>query len=501
MHFDQKTFISAGVMSAMFLGTPVFADVGARDVWESWRDYLAGMGNEITATEQEDGNTLTVRDLIMNVAMPEEEGSVSISFGEMQFVENGDGTVDVVMPNEMPMRILANAEGEDVDAEVMIGHTGMSMVVSGTPEEMTYTYNATQMTAALAKLVVDGEALPDFDVSMVMDGILGRSRMAMGDVITTEQKMSVDSLSYLVKGEDPAGSGSIDLKGSVTGLEGDATGVIPQGDYGDDPTAMFEAGFDINGTYTMQGSDFSLNFIEQGAPGAVSASSGAGSMALEMNGSVMAYNGSVTDVQMNAMGPDIPLPIDVSMGEFGYGIQLPLASGDAPQDLAMNLKLVDLGVSELIWGMFDPGQVLPHDPATLVVDLVGKATVFTNLMTLDENTTEVPGELNALTLKNLQLDVAGATVSGVGDFTFDNTDMVSFDGFPRPEGALDVKILGVNGLMDKLVQMGLLPEEQAMGARMMMSMFSVPGAGPDELNSKIEVNEQGHVLANGQRLK
>jgi len=29
----------------------------------------------------------------------------------------------------------------------------------------------------------------------------------------------------------------------------------------------------------------------------------------------------------------------------------------------------------------------------------------------------------------------------------------------------------------------------------------VPGDGPDTLKSKIEVNAQGHVLANGQRLK
>jgi hypothetical protein len=39
-----------------------------------------------------------------------------------------------------------------------------------------------------------------------------------------------------------------------------------------------------------------------------------------------------------------------------------------------------------------------------------------------------------------------------------------------------------------------------MGARMMMGLFAVP-AGDDVLTSVIEVNEQGHVLANGQRLK
>ena len=49
--------------------------------------------------------------------------------------------------------------------------------------------------------------------------------------------------------------------------------------------------------------------------------------------------------------------------------------------------------------------------------------------------------------------------------------------------------------------MGLLPEEQAMGARMMMGLFAVPGDQPDSLKSKVEFTQDGQVLANGQRLK
>jgi hypothetical protein len=35
----------------------------------------------------------------------------------------------------------------------------------------------------------------------------------------------------------------------------------------------------------------------------------------------------------------------------------------------------------------------------------------------------------------------------------------------------------------------------------MMGLFARPGEGPDSLVSKIEVNAQGHVLANGQRIQ
>ncbi|MFC3119058.1 DUF2125 domain-containing protein [Jhaorihella thermophila] len=118
-----------------------------------------------------------------------------------------------------------------------------------------------------------------------------------------------------------------------------------------------------------------------------------------------------------------------------------------------------------------------------------------------EQTGMPPGELHALTINDLRLSAAGAAVTGKGDFTFDNSDLQSFGGVPRPEGTVKLQIIGANGLIDRLIQMGLVSEDEAMGFRMMLGMLAVPGDGPDTLNSTIEVNEQGQVLANGQRIK
>ena len=78
---------------------------------------------------------------------------------------------------------------------------------------------------------------------------------------------------------------------------------------------------------------------------------------------------------------------------------------------------------------------------------------------------------------------------------------MTFDGMPAPTGAIDLQLVGGNGLLDKLIQMGLVPEDQAMGVRMMMGLFAVPGDQPDSLKSKVEFTQDGQVLANGQRLK
>ena len=51
-----------------------------------------------------------------------------------------------------------------------------------------------------------------------------------------------------------------------------------------------------------------------------------------------------------------------------------------------------------------------------------------------------------------------------------------------------------------LIAMGVLPEDQAMMGRMMMGMFART-VGEDQLSTTIEVNSEGHVLANGQRIQ
>ncbi len=156
--------------------------------------------------------------------------------------------------------------------------------------------------------------------------------------------------------------------------------------------------------------------------------------------------------------------------------------------------------------MFDPTAQLPRDPARLSLDLTASVESFIDLLDVEalmalETSEEAPAMVHGLTLKDLALEMVGASLKGQGAFTFDNTDYDTFDGIPAPDGAIDLELSGANGLLDTLVAMGLLPEEQAMGARMMMGLFAVPGVGDDVLTSKIEVKPDGQILANGQRLQ
>ncbi len=65
-----------------------------------------------------------------------------------------------------------------------------------------------------------------------------------------------------------------------------------------------------------------------------------------------------------------------------------------------------------------------------------------------------PGEIHALDVTDLQVKAVGASVTGSGALTFDNSDLTTFFRRSRSDGKLDLKVVGANALLDKLVAMG-----------------------------------------------
>nr|WP_319948540.1 DUF2125 domain-containing protein [uncultured Shimia sp.] len=492
-----KAFAGATTLAALFT-TSALADVTNREVWDSWRTYMGSTGLDISASENTSGNTLTVSDLILSMAIPEGDGSVTMDMGQVQFRDQGDGTVLVIFEQKMPITVLPKDGNEAV---IEIDYTGMTLVVSGDPSEMTYTYSAAEIGAELVQLMTDGAPSDDVKMALNLTNMQGRSTMAMDDLTKVAQKLSAEGLNFTLFAKDPDG-GDVDMTGSLQGVEMVASSAIPLIENSDDPVALFNSGFAVDADIRHSGSQMTMNVTGDDGPFNADISSGSGTVQMTMSGDQMSYDGTNQAITLNATGAEIPLPLNFTMEELSYGFAMPMLKQDGQQDFRLSMTLGALSIPELLWGMADPGGMLSHEPATVSFDLAGKVTLFADLV--DEQAMEemeAPGELNSLTLNSLLVELIGAKLSGMGGFTFDNTDMATFDGMPRPEGAIDLNLKGANKVIDTLVEMGLLPEEQAMTGRMMMSMFAVPGDGPDDLNSRLEINADGHVLANGQRIQ
>lgn len=486
---------------ALLCATTASADVTAAEVWADWQESLAmyGNGDVTVGAEAMDGDTLTVSDIAL--AFEDETVKVAADVGDMQFQELGDGTVSITGAASFPM-VITTDEGGDI--KVTITQTGLKMIASGTAADLNYALSADQYAFNMDEVMVDGEKV-EADIRFAMNDVTGGYTVKTGEMRDIAYSLDVASLDMLADIISPEIAGDyVTFSGKIQELSTTAEMTLALAENIESPEDMFASGFALDAAYEYTGGDYIFDVTSEGDQASGTASTGAGTLAMKMDASAMSYNSSVKDLEVALNGGSMPFPIEVSMAEYGFGVDMPVAKTKEPADFGLRVNLTDLAVNEAIWAMVDPADAIPHDPATILLDLSGKASLFFDLFDPAQAEAiaeaDVPGELNALTLNDLQLKMAGVDVQGSGDFTFDNTDIVTFDGMPRPMGDATVNITGANALIDSLVQMGLLPEEQAMMGRMMMGMFA-QSTGDDALTATLEINEEGHVIANGQRLQ
>ena len=100
-------------------------------------------------------------------------------------------------------------------------------------------------------------------------------------------------------------------------------------------------------------------------------------------------------VAVSAMSsPEIPFPeLKLGYDEAAFNLVIPVSKSDQPADFALLTRLVGFTISDEIWGMVDPTGALPHDPATVIVDTKGKATLTADLM--DTAEMEAAGDATA----------------------------------------------------------------------------------------------------------
>ncbi len=492
---QRKLLGTATLIAVLLGGTAGHAQVTADDVWKSWTDYYGSLGATVAAgSETREGDTLVIKDATFAGAPT--GGSFKVTLPELRLKELGDGTVELTMSGEVPITSTSTSpQGEKAEMAMKVTQTDLKMLVSGAPADMTYDFSSSVMGVVIESMTVDGTPVPlTFDIGMT--GNTGKYSLKTAGAKALDSTFASESVTFKVAATDPEGTGNFNMSGTMAGLSGTSKATIPDGVNMQDMNAALRAGMLIDGSFTYGGGTYVMDFKDATQSMAANVTAAGGGVNLKMSQDGMAYGGSGGATQMNVTGSQVPFPVDISLAESAFNFALPVTKSDAPQPFAMLVKVIDLSVSDAIWDMVDPTKQLPRDPATVVVDASGMATMLIDLMDpANANSQAMPGQLDQVSLNALQVKVAGAELTGSGAATVDNSA-----GMPKPVGAVDLKLVGANALIDKLVAMGLIPEDQAMGARMMMGMFAVP-AGEDELTSKIEFKEDGGIYANGQRIQ
>lgn len=495
----------AGSTCALLLAGTASAELTAEDVWADWTSYVEGFGYGITGQTNPTSDGLTITGATVTLADPETPGGAVISMDQIVMTETADGTVTIDLPAVMPIEFAVPSETGGADRISMdYRQDGMQITASGAPDALSYEYSADTVTLVSTGFEMDGQILPDGDneIEVVLDAISGTSQASADSLKRYAQSVTASSIRYTTKATDPASGAVSDITGQWqnVSLDGQSTLPLRQID-AEDMDALLAAGMSGNGTFSF---DANATTIAVASPdGSVDASivSDAGEIGVALSQDGVDYTVSQRNTQVEATTSQLPLPLSFEIAETTARVALPVQASDTPSDFALAFELAGFTMADALWSMFDPSGQLPRDPATVALDLAGKAKLLFSVLDPTAATnidpTEPPAELNAVDINRLEVAIAGAKLTGSGAFTFEN----SAGAPPRPTGAVDLSLVGGNGLLDKLVATGLLPEEQAMGARMMMGLLAVPGNAPDTLNSKIEMNAEGHILANGQRIQ
>ena len=503
--FQSK--LPAAAIAVLLSSTAASAQVSAQQVWDAWKGQLAIYGeNGVTiGSEVLEGGVLTVTGITL--AMADESGEMTGDMGDLVFTEVGDGTVMVTMAPEMTLALSSDdGMGTTTDMSMTIVQTGATTLVSGTPEAMNYAVTATRIGLTIDELTSDGAATEGAMVFGINDVTGTYTTTGISDeAMDIDYNLDAASMDILVNLTDPTDGTIVSITGKSEGLTMNAAGMIPVAILGMAPMADFPPGLTMAGGYGFGTSSYEFSFTENGATTAGSVAMGSGTTSFDLSEAGVGFDLATTDLMVSTSGDDMPFPVNVSLGEYGIGMVIPLAPSDTPSDFGFSMNLIDLSVNDEIWAMFDPGAALPRGPATTRIDVTGTATIMANLMDPAAQqdmamTGTPPGQLETLNLNDLLVSFGGAELSGSGALTLDNTDMVTFGGIPKPVGTIELALNGANGLLDRLVQAGLIPEDQVMMGRMMLGMFAVP-VGDDMLTSTIEFTAEGGILANGQRIQ
>ncbi|RYH08688.1 DUF2125 domain-containing protein [Tropicimonas sp. IMCC6043] len=500
----MNAWILGGVSAAALISAPGIGwSLTAQEAWQSWQEAASSYGQTLTNDGEEtmDGK-LTVRNVTMSADM--DDARIAATIGEVVFAEQGDGTVAITMSESFPLTVdgTDSASGEKVDVTVTVEQPGLEMVASDADGGTQLEYSAPALLVKVAEIKIDDQDFP-MQLEVALTDSTGRYAVKSEPGAPVESSFEAAAVTVMVNAKDPEGNGEAKVNAAIAGLTSSS---VAKGMDGADPeemATMLAAGFDVEGVAEYGATTFDFDFNDNGVATKMAGSLTGGSIGFGLDAEGMLYDVGYEGLDFALSGSEIPFPqVTAKLASAATTFRMPVLQSDTAAPFVLRTALEGLEIGEEIWSLFDPAGVLPRDPATLIVDLAGTGRWSIDIfdeeaMMATETSGAAPGAVESIEVRELKLALAGAELTGSGAFALDNSDMQTFDGMPRPEGSANLRLVGGNALLEKLTQMGLVPEDQVMMVRMMTGMFAKPGSGPDELLSEIAVDGSGKVLING----
>ncbi|TQS70325.1 DUF2125 domain-containing protein [Rhodobacteraceae bacterium] len=493
--------VAFGVACLTLGGTASFADVTAQDVWTDSQALYRSMGYELSVkSEDMSGDTLTVTGIQLTQPLSTAEGiegTTQTSMETLRFIEQGDGTVRVEVAAPIKGKSSTSlGDGSITEATNEITLSEDDIVASGAPGDVTYAIDIGKAVVDTTQTVREDKAEFPTKVTFNLDDISGSYHSTAQSGTAQSGTVTVAEITAKGSGSDPGGAG-FDLDGTMKDLTSNWTMQMPEG-MDRQSTFDFYTNKDVNasGDLSFGATTANIAVTAEDGDANIAYSSQSGKVNFGMDNGILTYGGLTENGEVKVRLPNLPMPLQASFDKSSGQLTMPIIAGEQAQAFGVQTELAGLTLSDQIWAMFDPTEQLPRDPADLRVDLSGHAILNQSLFSDAVMQGGMPsGELKDLKINALHLDAVGAELNGDGDLRFN-----SATGMAMPIGTINLALDGAKELMGKLTEMGLLPQDQAMFAQMILGLYAKP-TGDDQLSSQIEFTEDGQILANGQRIQ
>ncbi len=487
-----------------------WAQINATTVWDEFKEIASQRGFKISALVNQSEKGINIKDLsLINRATDTNRvANVEIDLFDIQLLERGDGTVEIRPDYDQEMTIKVYEGREVLSFALQPLSDNTNIIVGGKVGAPDIQINSSLFGLKLKEYGFPSRYLGNefFEASIILNGMALNQAFAGKGQDSPKSSFQAGSVNLFFNFDIPAEqmSGLISYKLKDVFVISRQDNLLSHTSVS--LTDLLENGYNALGSYSVGASsiEFDLSSPDGNLKGEISSENSNVSSSLTQDGLLfdVYFSNGLVKLRSSVM----PIPVDISLKNANYGFTVPILKRLESQNFGLRLGVSDLLIAHDLWRFLDPESNLENGPLNAKIAFSGKARLFESLTELgpdiyeENNSNLIPIEVEEIFLEKLNLSFKGTSMQGEGRVILDNEDLITFDGYPKPVGSFEFVLSGVNALLDKLINRGLIDSDTGMGARMILSMFTIP-TGDDELSSKIEFNSLGHILANGQRLR
>ena len=506
----RKKFSSAFIlMGTVLCASSASANMSPEEAWEHIVSRAQASDYVVSAIKSRDGDQLTVTDIVFRIDDFDAGFSLKFETGDWQFSQQADGSVRMDMAEDARWALrFKDMDDERVEIDVAQFSKDSLMVFKRDGDEISSEYEFGSLRLDFVRMADEIEVIgkDQLQFSVTLNDISGNSQFRQSDFNVTSGNMDIATawidMNIAPKEEDFRAS----WRSNFSDIVFSSTSQTRDGVSLQDFEKAIRLGMNSATIYSYGQGQTEIRFVGEDGDVVMSSSTTGGRTNADLSKLGVNFLSEMSGWNVSVGGSLVPMPFDASLGALVYGMSLPVVSSEEQQKVGLRLEMEDLSVSDAVWDMFDPFRVFDRDRVTLKFDVSGMMRLLADFSSFDVEDADDIGafqeaaELNSLSINSLLLSALGASAAVDGEFTFDNSDFYTFDGVPRPEGSVRLTMKGINALLDKLSNSGLIGSEEVMGARMFMGMFTIP-VGRDELEAELWIDQNGGVYANGQQIQ